>query len=420
MILEEELQKKFNSLYYTKKEIQYRLSDKSIDLETFWKEALKDRKSTGLPIPLTDQKNMNFWFNMTKEISDNIHMIEKSAVNDLFRSVPEDLEASVIAEALIDEAFNSSVIEGAFSTKRRTKEIIENQLQPSNKSEVMIVNNYQALLYIMDHIDEPLNEDAILSIYRILTKNTLDESDIVEKYRTDTVYVMDTRKQMITYTAPDHTKVQGLMDSLLEFINYNNEFHPVIKACIIHFYFVYIHPFFDGNGRTARAISYMYLLQNGYSFFKFFSISSVINDEKNKYYDSIEDTENYDSDMTYFIKYYSSMIVRSISKVTKNFEKEFGRKLVDLTLDRAHIVLGKRQEKIINFMITAEKNILTISDYQKKFKVSYETARSDLMELEVLGFFKKSKKGKKYVFVFRSINDIVKNINEYFIDDNNF
>ena len=204
------------------------------------------------------------------------------------------------------------------------------------------------------------------------------------------------------------------MDSLLEFINSNNNYHPVIKACIIHFYFVYIHPFFDGNGRTARALSYMYLLQNNYKFFKFFSISSVINEERSRYYDAIENTEVYDSDMTYFIKYHTSMIVQSIANIKNNFKKEFGRQLIKDTLEKAGIILENRQSKAINSFITIDKNFITISEYQRKFKVSYETARTDLLELETIGFFRKVKKGKKFIFVFNDFNEIIKNIHHNF------
>lgn len=120
----------------------------------------------------------------------------------------------------------------------------------------------------------------------------------------------------------------------------------------------------------------------------------------------------YDSDMTYFIKYYSSMIVRSISKVKNNFRKELGRKLVKDALDRAGIILENRQNKIINHMITIDKNFITIDEYKKRNKISYETARSDLLELEDLGFFKKIKKGKKYIFVFNDLNEVIKRIKE--------
>jgi len=346
----ESLINSFNEKYLTKKEIQYRIP-KDINLNDLWDKLIDSRKTAGIEIPLKDQLENHFWFNLTNEITKNIGTIQDSAAEDLFKSVPCDLEVSVIADALIDEAFNSSVIEGAFSTKRRTKEMIDKLLKPSNKSEIMIINNYHALLYILDHLDQPLDENIILSVYRILTKDNLDEENIVEKYRTDSVYVWDTKTNTAIYTAPHYSKVQELMDSLLEFINSNNNYHPVIKACIIHFYFVYIHPFFDGNGRTARAISYMYLLQNDYKFFKFFSISSVINEEKSRYYDAIENTEVYDSDMTYFIKYYTSMIVHSIAKVKNNFRKEFGRQLIKDTLEKAGIMLEARQSKVINRFI---------------------------------------------------------------------
>lgn len=402
----------FNEKYLTKEELHYRVNNDT-NLEKLWSKMVDIRKITGIEVPLKDQSSNKFWLNLTNDITENIKLIDNSAMEDLFKSVPLDLESSVIADALIDEAFNSSVIEGAFSTKRRTKEMIEKHLKPSNKSENMILNNYQALLFILKHLDEPLNEDSILSIYRILTKDTLDKDDIVEKYRTDSVYIWDTKDNKITYTAPPYYQVQDSMNSLLNFIYSNNKFHPVIKACIIHFYFVYIHPFFDGNGRTARAISYMYLLQNGYKFFKLFSISSVINTEKIRYYDAIENTELYDSDLTYFIKYYTSMIVRSIIKIRNNFKKEFGRKLIKDTLEKSGIILSRRQSKIIKHFITIDKNFITIQEYQRRYKISYETARTDLLELETIGFFKKSKKGKKYIFIFNDFNQIINSIHNY-------
>ena len=112
----------------------------------------------------------------------------------------------------------------------------------------------------------------------------------------------------------------------------------------------------------------MYLLQNDYKFFKFFSISSVINEEKNRYYDAIENTEIYDSDLTYFIKYYASMIVHSISKIKNNFRKKFGRQIIKDTLEKAGIILEKRQSKAVNYFITVDKNFITINEYQKKIQ----------------------------------------------------
>lgn len=405
----------FNKKYVTKKELIYRIP-KTINLDEFWSKLVEIRKDTAIVIPLKDQANNNFWFNITENIQKNIYLIENSATEDLFNAIPIDIELSVITDSLIDEAYNSSVIEGAFSTKKRTKEMVENNLTPRDKNEKMILNNFYALKYILDNIHNPLDENMILSIYRILTEDTLKEDEIVEKYRTDFVGVWDIKRGCFSYKAPEHSQVQYLMDDLIDFIHNNVDFHPLIKACIIHFYFVYIHPFFDGNGRTARAISYMYLLQQEYDFFKFFSISSLINEERKKYYDSIENTELYESDMTYFIDYYLNMIIKSIQKIKEQFQKEFGKKLIKDLLENIGIILNKRQNKIINYFITANKNIMTIEEYKKKNRISYETARTDLQDLVTLGFFKKNKLGKKYVYRFTPIEDIIKNLEENFKD----
>lgn len=411
-----ELIDKINEYYFTKKELKYRIP-KEINIDEFWSNIQTQRKKTAHYIPLKDQANNNFYLNITKSIKKNISVIENIATKNIFNIIPYDVQISVIADSLIDEAYNSSVIEGAFSTKKRTKELVENDLTPKNKSEQMIVNNYRALDYIMKNIENPLCEEIILDIYNILTEKTLNEDEKVDKYRNDFVGVWDIKSHSYTYKAPHYTKVQEMMNSLLSFINNNTDFHPLIKACIIHFYFVYIHPFFDGNGRTARAISYMYLLQSGYDFFKFFSISSMINDERNRYYEAIENTEIYDSDITYFIDYYLNMIVRSMRNVLERFEKEYGKKLIRDILDKLEIRLNKRQYKIINYFISANKSIITIDEYKKKNKISYETARTDLHELTVLGFFQKGKIGRKYIYKFNNINEIIKTIETF---HNNF
>ena len=175
--------------------------------------------------------------------------------------------------------------------------------------------------------------------------------------------------------------------------------HPLIKACIIHFYIVYVHPFFDGNGRVARAFSYMYLLKNNYEFFKFFSISSVINKKRKKYYKAIKDTEDYDSDLTYFITSYTEITETSIYEVIEKLLSELSHEVLLKSIQEDEkILLNQRQTRFLNYMKKKENNLTTLDEYKKRMKVSYETARRDLTELTELGILKKAKKGKKYIF----------------------
>ena len=402
-----ELIELFNDLYYNKKEIMFRLP-KGLTIDQVWPIVLKLRKDKNIEVSLRDQSNNKFWFVLTDLITHKLELIDKHATENFFEKVDQKIQESVVYNALIDEAFNSSVIEGAFSTKRRTKEMIEQKIPPANKSEQMIINNYKALEFIFENLHNPINEQIILDMYDIVVLNTLDDEDVVTKYRNDAVCVWEINAQRPIYEAPHFSQVQELMNQLVEFINDDNDqLHPILKSCIIHFVFVYIHPFFDGNGRTARALSYMYLLKKGYIFFKFFSISSIVNEEKSKYYKAIKNVEDYESDLTYFIVFYADMIINSIVRILQDFNREYKRRIVESYLKNFELVLPKRQIKLINMLIKYDKTFIDIEEYKKKNKISYETARSDLNNLVKVGLFQKIKQGKRFVYQFVPAHELV-------------
>lgn len=411
--MNEQLLKDYFEKYLNKKEIMYRLPA-PISIEEFWKELLKYRKSFSREIILKDQKGQPFWFAINKASQGKIDYINKFAFIDLFNAIPDEISESIIKDVLIDEAFNSSVIEGAFSTRKRTKEIIRKNISPVNKDEQMIINNYKALEYVLENLHMRIDEKVILEIYKIVTFNTLDKEDVAEKYRNDKVYVWDESRQENIYEAPKHEAVKGLMNELISFINNDEDgIHPIIKAFIIHFIFVYIHPFFDGNGRTARALSFMYLLKNGYSYFKFFSISSVLKEERTKYYKAIKDVEEYDSDLTYFINYMAEMTVKAIDMTWALFKKEFAYKIIKHKLAEKKAFIPQRIDKALQQYLKKDISFLTVEEHQKKFKTSYETARTDLNTLEALGVFEKTKEGKKFVYKANDIDEILKKLKEY-------
>ncbi|PKM42463.1 MAG: Fic family protein [Firmicutes bacterium HGW-Firmicutes-8] len=402
-----ELIELFNDLYYNKKEIMFRLP-KGLTIDQAWPIVLKLRKDKSIKVSLRDQSNNKFWFVLTDLITHKLELIDKHATENFFEKVDQKIQESVVYNALIDEAFNSSVIEGAFSTKRRTKEMIEQKIPPANKSEQMIINNYKALEFIFENLHNPINEQIILDMYDIVVLNTLDDEDVVTKYRNDAICVWEINAQRPIYEAPHFSQVQELMNQLVEFINDDNDqLHPILKSCIIHFVFVYIHPFFDGNGRTARALSYMYLLKKGYNFFKFFSISSIVNEEKSKYYKAIKNVEDYESDLTYFIVFYADMIINSIVRILQDFNREYKRRIVESYLKNFELVLPKRQIKLINMLIKYDKTFIDIEEYKKKNKISYETARSDLNNLVKVGLFQKIKQGKRFVYQFVPAHELV-------------
>ncbi|KGP74853.1 hypothetical protein JT05_14095 [Desulfosporosinus sp. Tol-M] len=389
--------------YLNKKEIMYRLPS-SVPINKFWPELSQARKN--IQVPLLDKGEQNMWFCRQSRLTERLNQIDMVAKSNIFNYIPDQMQSAVIFDALIDEAFNSSVIEGAFSTKKRSREMIKNKETPKDKSEQMIINNYEALEFVLENLEKPINEDIVLTIYRIVTKNTLDAADQVKKYRDAAVFVIDPNLPDPIYEGPDQQKVQVMMDSLFDFINSEDGLHPICKSAIIHFYLVYIHPFFDGNGRTARCIAYMYLLQKGYDAFKFFSLSSLVKEARSKYYKAIKDVEDNESDTTYFIIFYSKMILQSVSNILDNLKKETVKSIILQGIKKNRIVLSNRQKQAINTFIKKDKEI-TIAEYQKKYNVAYQTARTDLLQLEEIEVLTKTKEGKKFVFRITELEKIV-------------
>lgn len=379
--------------YLPKKEIIHRLP-LTLPISQLWPALQKARREKSQDLPLHDASGKPYWWVLTDSITKQADEIISLARRDIVFSSPE-FEA-MFREAVIDEAVYSSIIEGAFTTKQEAREFIDNHREPKNKSEQMVKNNYDALTYVLEHIDAAITAQTIFDIYEIVTKNTLDADVPKNAYRNVGV-VVQTGHGEIVHEAPKYTEVPALMSDLIAFIG-NSELPPIIKSCVAHFYFVYVHPFVDGNGRTVRALSYMMLLQAGYEFFRYFSISSVIAEERGKYYRAIKSVEEDDNDMTYFIDYYSAMLARAIHAMD-------GR-----LLDRASLEKRMRDNEVlltansrlrtgIEWMMTSEKLSVTVEEWRKKFGVVNETARQDLLKLEKAGFVERKGNSRKYIFV---------------------
>ena len=172
----------------------------------------------------------------------------------------------------------------------------------------------------------------------------------------------------------------------------------MIKASIIHFHLVYIHPFFDGNGRTARALFYYYLIKHGYEFFKYFSISVVVQKTKQQYYRAIKDVEDYGADLTYFLIYMAKTISESIDLVTQRIVEHYQRDFLFDRLKEKGFILNPRQEKFLKKFLVGDRKIITIKIYQKINNIVYETARRDLEGLSEKKILLKSKQRQAFVY----------------------
>lgn len=393
--------------YLTKVEMKYKVPRNLLD--KIWEYTLIERKKQGTTTKFRDQHENSFFYYNRESFSKKIQELEELSRLEFEERAFKYIGNKIFDDYLIEEALSSSAIEGAFSSKRETEELVKSKREPKNKSEKMILNNYNALNFINETIERPITEELILELYNIIVKDTLEDEDKTEKYRTGDVFVKNSRDEVI-YKAPNSENVQELMRELLEYINEENEGNIFIKASIIHFYFVYIHPFFDGNGRTARALTYMFLIKSGFQFFKFFSISMMINEKRTKYYQAIKNSEDYGSDMTYFIGFNIEMILEAIEETISRYGDEYLKIEIHKYIEKYRIKFPKNLEVELRKYLKRRDKQLTLKKYIKSTKLTEGTAKKHLTLLVKSGIFKREKFNDEYIYIPRDLR--------YFISKN--
>jgi len=171
-----DLIKEYLEKYLNKIEIGYRLPGE-INLDQFWENLQKAREQGAERIALKDQKGKGFWFNVPHSLQRKLHEIDSDGRDTLFSVVKAEIASEMIKESLIEEALNSSVIEGAFSTLKRARELAYKNENPKDNSEQMILNNFYAMRFILESIKRPFSKEIILELHKIVTEKTLEEKN---------------------------------------------------------------------------------------------------------------------------------------------------------------------------------------------------------------------------------------------------
>lgn len=180
-----------------------------------------------------------------------------------------------------------------------------------------------AIMFIMK--DKPaFNKENLFKLYSLLSKNSLDEEDKLKEgacYRHESVYIGG-------YEGANVEIIDECMDSLFAFVNDPESFktYSALLPHICHYYILYVHPYFDYNGRTARMVSfwlhYIFNISEAPLF-----ISEAINDNKKQYYEAITNTRNTNNDLTYFLGYILetaikySLVYKNLDEIQKQLSK---------------------------------------------------------------------------------------------------
>lgn len=297
--------------------------------------------------------------------------------------IPHDNRQRYLISSVIDEAISSSQMEGAATTRKVAKDMLKKKLRPRNKSEQMIFNNFQTISYLSEHKNLPLSRDLILNVHSLMTLDTMENSDIGCFRANNEVVVENGITHEVVHTPPDFSEIDEAIEWLCEFANSEssiNFLHPIIKGIIIHFFISYIHPFADGNGRTARALFYWYMLKNGYWLTEYLSISRVIQHSKKRYEKVFLQVERDGNDLGYFITYHLHALETSF----KNLQDYIELKQSEQTHAKRLLRLGNislRQAEILNIFVASTETVLTIKDISSNLRISQTTAKHDILGL---------------------------------------
>ena len=306
-----------------------------------------------------------------------------------------------LISSLMEEAIFSSQMEGAATTRKVAKDMLRKKMAPKDKSQQMIANNYQTIRFIVENKEKPLTPELVFHIHRLMTEKTLENpEDAGRLRRNDDVVVEDGITHEVVHMPPSYEELPTFVEELCHYFNETDAkifVHPIIRGIIIHFMVAYMHPFVDGNGRTARALFYWYMLKQGYWLMEYMSVSRVIASSKKSYEKAYQYVESDGMDVGYFIIYN----LKVLEKAFKQLQAYLKKKQEEKTLANTFLQLGninERQAQIIRMYIDNPNEVLTVKDVQTKFMVTATTAKSDIIGLMQRGMlseisFNKVKKG---------------------------
>jgi Fic family protein len=330
-------------------------------------------------------------YTITHKLLANIKRIT-AIISDLnTKSFPEPVLAELERRAREVSAYSSTSIEGNPLPLTDVKRILKNKPEYARDSEKEVLNYNKALLELNALIKSNkinFNSDLIVNIQKNVT------SGLIEKYRSgqirqEPVFVNNPKTRQTVYLPPNHQEVKILLNELFSYLDKNKNFiDPIILAGIFHKQFVIIHPFVDGNGRTARLATKVWLAKMGLNTFNLFSFENYYNQNVTRYFQEVGAFGNYYDlkdkiDLTVWLEYFSDGIIDELLRVSKEIEKQ--------EISPKNELKGYHQ-KIINFI--KKKGYIGDADYAKLTERARATRNTDFRKLIKLNLIEKMGQGK--------------------------
>jgi len=337
-------------------------------------------------------------YTISNRLLGNIKRIASLIADLNNRSFSDVVLAELEKRAREISVFSSTSIEGNPLPLTDVKRILKNKPEHVRDSEKEVLNYNKALIELDALIKTDkvvFNTELILKIQKTIT------IELIEDYRCgqirqEPVFVNNPKTRQTVYLPPDQADVNNLLDELFYYLGENiNIIDPLILAGLFHKQLVIIHPFIDGNGRTARLATKILLAKMGLNTFNLFIFENYYNQNVSKYFQEVGVLGNYYDikdkiDFTSWLEYFTDGIIDELLRVGK--ELDGGNSSPKNELKEYH-------QKIINY--TKEKGYITDREYSKLTKRAKPTRNLDFRRLIALGIIEKIGKGKATYYKLR-------------------
>ncbi|MCL5019857.1 MAG: Fic family protein [Patescibacteria group bacterium] len=341
-------------------------------------------------------------FTITNKILKNIGSIEASKeIIDKAPLLPY-YEKEFQQDAIVRSVHFGTHIEGNELNLSQAEKVMEGVEIAARERDIQEVINYRK---VMEYIGESriqnsefrIDEELIKHLHK-LTVSKILEPEKCGVFRKTQVVVKNSLTGEVSFKPPMAVAVPFQIKDLIQFLNSELDMHPVLKSAIAHYELVRIHPFLDGNGRVARALSTLILFQESYDIRKFFSLEEYFDSDAGAYYDALQSVSKKEGDLTAWLEYFSLGLSIELSKIKEKVESiSIDAKLKE-KLGGKPLLLSNRQLRIIEYI--QKTGFLQNQAFGQLFPmVSEDTILNELKSLVKSGIVKKHgvTKGAKYI-----------------------
>lgn len=308
-------------------------------------------------------------------------------------------EVSLRREAIIHSAHSSTSIEGNRLSLEQVSDLAQGREVMATRKDRQEVLNYLNVLENTGKLTKrtSFREKDIPNIHRMITEDTLDNPDDCGVYRNRYVVVARRLTGEVLFRPPKNEAVPRLVSDLIGWVDSQEakELDPVIEAGIAHYEFVRIHPFVDGNGRTARVLATLVLYQRGFDTKQFFCLDDYYDSDRQAYYRALQSVDQKTLDLTGWLEYFAEGVNVSIGAVKQRVVGLSSERL--RKAERGQIALTERQMRIVEFI--NQRGKITNRDVRDMFTLSDQGALQELKKLVGLEVIKSEGKGRGLHYV---------------------